>query len=244
LNATGVVAALTAEARTLGPATRRPDGLRVVGDGALLAVSGIGGAAAALAARRLADAGVTSLVSWGMAGGLDPVLSAGTICLPNAVISARGARFATDPHWRELLRAAIAAPGSVVDGMLLSSASAIDGVAAKAAAFRETGAVAVDMESLAVAEIAATHGLPFVAVRVIVDTAADVLPPAVVDASSSGQVELWRLLRGLVRSPAAIPALLRLARRYRAANRSLVAVARSGALVPAAFATTSGPRVA
>src|SRR2546429_6504374 len=38
-------------------------------------------------------------------------------------------------------------------------------VAAKAAAFRDTGAAAVDMESLAVAEVAGSHELPFIAVR-------------------------------------------------------------------------------
>jgi len=96
--------------------------------------------------------------------------------------------------------------------------------------FRETGAVAVDMESLSIAEVAAAHSLPFVAVRVIVDTATDVLPRAVTAANRAGQVSMRRLIGGLALAPLELVALIRLAQRYRAAMRSLAAVARSGAL--------------
>jgi adenosylhomocysteine nucleosidase len=241
---TGVVAALTAEARTLGPVIRRADGVCVTREGILVAVSGIGGAAAASAACVLADAGASSLVSWGLAGGLDPGLAAGTLCLPERVIGTQGAVHATDHHWRELVAAALAARRVVVHGALLSSGQAIDTVAGKAAAFRESGAAAVDMESQAIAGIAAARGLPFIAIRVIVDTAADTLPEAVLAASSAGQVRILGLLQGLARSPRQVAPLIRLARRYRAARQALVAVARSGALAPLAFAAADAKRIA
>src|SRR5260370_41196824 len=104
----GVVAALEAEARTLGPAVPRRDGLSSLGDGALLAVSGMGGALAAHAARHLVDAGAAALMSFGLAGGLDPALSAGTVVLPTAVISRGGAHFLTSTGWREELGRAVA----------------------------------------------------------------------------------------------------------------------------------------
>ncbi len=241
---TGVVAALSAEARTLGVSARRGAGFATTRDGILVAVSGIGGPAAAAAARLLADAGATSLVSWGLAGGLDPALAAGTICLPTVVIAADGSRFATDHHWRELLAAAIAAPRVVVKGSLLTALGSIDDVAGKAAAFRDTGAAAVDMESHAIAAVAASRKLPFIAIRVIVDTAHDALPEAVLAASSGGEVSTSRLVRELLRSPAAIAPLLRLARRYRAARGALVEVARSGALAPLRFAAANANRIA
>jgi hopanoid-associated phosphorylase len=221
----GVVAALEAEARTLGPAVRRRDGLSSLGDGALLAVSGMGGALAALAARHLVDAGAAALMSFGLAGGLDPALSAGTVVLPTAVISPDGARFLTSTGWREQMSDAIAKQRPVAGGTLLTSLSAIGTVADKAAAFRETGAVAVDMESSGVAEVAAAHNLPFIAVRVIVDTAADVLPRAVMAASRGGHVNFRRLIGGLAVAPLDLIALIRLGQRYRAATRSLAAVA-------------------
>src|SRR6202035_858963 len=107
LTRVGVVAALEAEARTLGPAVRRRDGLSSLGDGALLAISGMGGLLAAAAARRLVEAGAGALMSFGLAGGLDPLLSAGTVVLPSEVVLRGGARFLTSTAWREQIERAI-----------------------------------------------------------------------------------------------------------------------------------------
>ncbi len=227
----GVVAALEAEARTLGPAVRRHDGLASLGSGALLAVSGMGGDMAAPAARRLVEAGASALMSFGLAGGLDPTLDPGTVVLPSEVISRDGARFPTSPEWRRQLSLAVAEMTRVVSGTLLASLQPIDTAELKAAAFRETGAVAVDMESASVAEVAATHDLPFMAVRVIVDGAADVLPQAVLAASHGGHLSVLRLVCGLAVAPRDIVGVIRLARRYRAATRSLSAVVRDGHIV-------------
>jgi adenosylhomocysteine nucleosidase len=225
LTGVGVVAALAAEARALGPAVKRIGDVSCLGDGTLVAVSGMGGAAAALAAARLIEAGASALMSFGLAGGLDPSLSAGSVVLPSEVISRGGARFLTSTGWREQLRLRLAEQRPVAGGTLLSSLDLIDSVADKAAVFRETGAVAVDMESVGVAEVAEALGLPFVAVRVIVDTAVDALPRAVRAASRAGQVSLRRLVGEIALAPLDLVALIRLARRYRAATRSLAAVA-------------------
>ena len=227
MNPVGVVAALAAEARALGPAVRRIGDVSHLRNGSLLAVSGMGAAGAEAAAARLIEAGASALMSFGLAGGLDPALPAGSMVFPSEVISRDGRGFLTSADWRDRLSAAVQGLGPVCAGKLLTSARAIDAVAAKAAAFRDTGAVAVDMESLAVAQVAEAHRLPFVAVRVIVDTAADELPRAVVSASSSGQVRIWSLLGAIALAPAELGALIRLAGRYRTATRRLAAVARA-----------------
>jgi adenosylhomocysteine nucleosidase len=214
----------------------------VLGDGTLVAVGGIGCVAAASAAVQLIEAGAAALISWGMAGALDPNLPSGAVCLPSEIVAADGACFVTARHWREPLAAMIARERPVADGKLLTSPQAIGTVAAKQAAFRETGAAAVDMESSAVAQVAAMHGLPFIAVRVIVDTAGDVVPRAVVAASRAGRVQTWRLIGGLILSPSDVAPLLKLARRYRAAIESLAAVAGIGRLVPPALVAASGGR--
>jgi len=234
LNVVGIIAALESEASTLGPAVRRRDGLSSLGDVALLAVGGMGGIGAAMAARSLIDAGAAGLMSYGLAGGLDPSLRAGCFVLPSEVISREGAQFLTSVEWRERLHRIIAGQRPVVAGKLLTDATPIGAVADKADAFRETGAVAVDMESLAIAEVAAAHSLPFIAVRVIVDTAMDVLPRAVVAASSGGQLNVPRLIGGLAAAPLDVFALIRLAQRHRAATRSLAAAVRAGLLTPLA----------
>lgn len=198
--------------------------LAALGEGSLLALSGIGRAAAAAAARALVDAGVSALMTFGMAGGLDPALQPGSVVIPSELISSDGARYATCRAWRERVAAAVSTLCAVTQGNLLTSSHAIGTPADKAAAFRSTGAAAVDMESAAVAEIAAKHDLPFIAVRVIVDTAADMLPRAVVAASVRGRVRFARLIGGLILAPREIASLIRLAQRYRMAMRSLRAI--------------------
>jgi adenosylhomocysteine nucleosidase len=197
----------------------------------------MGGAAATQSARSLAEAGAQALVSFGMAGGLDPALAPGTVFLPSDVVSADGAAVIdTDQLWREQLGARVArdasaggSPQPVLGGRLLTTLKAVGTQADKALLFKQTGALAVDMESLAIAEVAHSRGLPFIAIRVIVDGASDTLPRAVTAAADSeGHLQIGRLLGALARQPGELPALIRLGQRYRAANRSLAAVARVG----------------
>jgi adenosylhomocysteine nucleosidase len=240
LNGLGIVAAFAAESRHLGPAMPRSSGpskgpggaLATLADGTLLVVSGMGAVAASRGARQLVDAGAKALLSWGMAGGLDPALPAGALFLPGEVISADGAVYQTAREWREALAARVAPCDPVTGGRLLTSRQVIASAADKAIAFRETGASAVDMESAAIAEVARAQALPFLAVRAIVDTAEDPLPNPAITAAGSSQLQLSRLLAALARAPQELPALIRLMRRYRAASRSLAAVARAGALAP------------
>ena len=221
----GVVCALASEARHLRPT-----------DATRVALSGMGGAAATESARSLVEGGARALVSFGMAGGLDPAFIPGTIFLPSEVASADGAAvIATDQSWREQLGSQLRLSQShgrsplqpVLSGRLVTTATAVGSEADKALLFKRTGAAAVDMESLAIAEVARSRGLPFIAIRVIVDGAADSLPRAVTAAADQeGHLQIGRLLGALARTPSELPALIRLGGRYRAANRSLAAVAR------------------
>jgi adenosylhomocysteine nucleosidase len=214
LSVTGVVAALAFEARCFG----KPS------DGCLIRLSGIGADNAARAAHALVAAGAGALLSWGVAGALDPDLASGTAVLPTEVLR-QGRRFATSRLWRERLRSALQGHVRVVAGALLTSDVAVAAVALKASLFRDTQAVAVDMESAAVAEVAADHGLPFVALRVILDTARDSLPESVLrDFAPAARPPLWSLLC----APADWGRLLRLAAQYRLARRALGECCRHG----------------
>jgi adenosylhomocysteine nucleosidase len=245
LNVVGIVCALASEARHLGPATRSHEPIGSLADGTLIAVTGMGGRAAAAGASSLIESGATALASWGMAGGLDPTLQAGAIQLPEEIVGIDGRVEPTAPQWRETLSAAIVHTShlAVTGGRLLTSPHAIGSVADKAELFRTTGAAAVDMESLAVAEIARKAELPFVAVRVIVDSASDTLPRIVTAAADQeGHLQIWRLMSALALAPTQLAPLIRLARRYRAANRTLATVAHMGPWAPYAFPTRSDSR--
>jgi adenosylhomocysteine nucleosidase len=167
-----------------------------------------------------------------MAGALDPALAAGTVVLPREVISPEGRVLLTSADWRERVSEGIAANHVVSCGRLLTCREPLASTAAKALAFSQTGAVAADMESSAVAEVASTARVPFLVVRAIVDTAQESLPEVALTATSVGEdrLRLGRLLAALARTPGELPALIRLARRYRSASRALSAVAGSGVL--------------
>lgn len=237
----GIVSALAAEAAALGPAAAHGAELRRLGDGALLAVSGIGESAAAAAARRLVLAGVGGLVSFGMAGGLDPALLCGAVLLPEEIVAGDGTLLAaTAGEWRQRLRAALPAACIACGGKLLTSERPLGDPAAKAAAWRASRALAVDMESAAIARVAQQTALPFIALRVIVDAASDRLPATVIGASGGGQLRIGRLLAGLLRAPRDVGGLIRLAARYRIARRVLTTLAAPGSAARRALA--GGPQ--
>jgi nucleoside phosphorylase len=221
----GIVAALVAEARALDTRIRQGTAPSILDDGTLVVISGVGAVAASGASHRLAAAGATGLVSFGLAGGLDPGLAAGAIFLPTEVVSGEGLSVATSDSWRERLANALAEQHPRCEGSLLSSAAPVADAGDKALARARTGAAAVDMESLAIGQVAAARALPFLAVRVIVDTAEDTLPKSVVAASGGGEIRTGLMLRGLLRAPADVIGVMRLALRFRVASRALRRVA-------------------
>ncbi len=81
---------------------------------------------------------------------------------------------------------------------------------------------AVDMESFGVACVAEAHGIPVVAIRVISDTTDRDLP-ARIDTmiDERGRLNLGGVVRGIVRHPLQIPALIRLGRESRRAAEAL-----------------------
>lgn len=235
----GIVCALTTEAQHLKPGLRPSESVQALDDGTLLSLSGMGASAAANGARALIHAGATALLSFGLAGGLDPLLRAGDVCMPREVLSQSIPSIPAAVPWRERLSAAIQTriPGvRIFDGSLLSHSSIVTSATAKAALYGSTQALAVDLESFAVAEVAAARGLPFLAVRVIVDCAVDELPPLIGRATDAyGQIQPAILIAGLLRSPRTLVALMRLGSRHRIASRVLGQIARIGAWSRLAF---------
>lgn len=178
---------------------------------------GLIGIGAASAERLAAEA--SALISFGIAGGLDPARLPGALVVPEAVVTPDGERFATDPA----LTAALGGANAVA---MLASPGIVGERAAKARLFAAFGAAAVDMESGAVARAAERHGIPFAVMRAIGDPAGRSLPPAAIAAfDPGGGVALGRLIVSLAADPRQIPALITLARETRCALRALRAAA-------------------
>jgi hypothetical protein len=107
-------------------------------------------------------------------------------------------------------------------GKLVSSSTIVFHPASKAALRDQSEACAVDMETLGIARAAEEAGLPWVAVRAIVDSALDTLPPACVTLlRENGHVATGRLLRLICRSPLVLRPILQLASETALARRHL-----------------------
>ncbi len=144
------------------------------------AVGGVGEAAAARAAQLIIDGHrPRRLVSAGFAGGLDASLPRGQLVLPDRLIDGSAAQRPPLAVDRELLETHGADQPTAGRTLVTVSDVVID-VAAKQLLRATTGASLVDMESYAVAAVAATAGIGFFACRVISDTADETLPQEVI----------------------------------------------------------------
>ena len=216
---TGIIIALGSERAALARLPHASLGWSLV-------QSGPGPERAAQCATAAVAAGAQALVSWGLAGGLAADVTPGTVVVPRRVIMQRGEVFVAAAAWRERL-ASLTSEFTVSDGDLLTVPAPLGSPAAKAGAAAALGAVAVDMESAAIAAVAARARVPFVALRVVVDAQRDVVPAG---------AEKWIDARGNTRTAAALGAIVRpgewqalwrLAQRYRTANAVLVRLART-----------------
>lgn len=200
------------------------------GIAATIVCAGARPAEAARAARLLLSRGdCQALVSFGVAGGLAPALAAGTLVIADRVIGDDGQASATDDDWRQRLVARLRGAGEVAVGSLMGCSVPVMTVATKARLHRRTGALAIDMESAAVAAAAAAAAVPFVVIRAIADPADRGVPGWVLATlDDRGRPEMARLLAGVVRHPRDVPALIGLARDQAAAFAALRRVAVDG----------------
>jgi len=228
IRSTGIVVALASEASALASRAAKPDDITALPDGAALYLSGMGPKAARRAAEALAAAGASALAVFGVAGALSDTLRNGTLFCPERVLDDEGHAYVTDAAWSTGLQQrliGIATPLHAT-GTLLSVASPLLTATAKRAAHQQCAALAVDMESAAVAAVAQERGLPFAVLRAIVDEVDDAIPPAL-----NGSIDAWgrprplRLMTAFCRQPSLVGELPRLYSRMQRAIHALRAAA-------------------
>jgi adenosylhomocysteine nucleosidase len=174
-------------------------------------------------AARLIAEGATHLLSFGYAGGLDPALPPGTVLVPRSVVGPDGQTYLADGDWLDQTLSLLQRHYPFAAAHLGSDEPIVD-VEQKATAFlRSRGAAGVDMESHVLATAARASERPFLAIRVVLDSASHTLPRAAMAAvKPDGSISLARLAGSLVLRPAQIMALNRLARAQQAAEKALL----------------------
>lgn len=220
----GVVTGLTVEADILRPLAER--GLIRLG------VAGASEQRARDLARRFADEGARGLVSFGICGGLVPAVRVGDLVLAESVIHPAGPTVETHAPWRGRLLEALRRSRSVPvrSGPLVGSTVLVEQPVDKTALHVKHRAVAVDMESHAVAAVAGETGLPLLILRSCSDAAERAFPIAALEAMSpDGSFRPGPVLKAVARKPWVVPSLMRLGLETRTALGTLKRIVREEA---------------
>jgi hopanoid-associated phosphorylase len=199
----GVVTGLVKEIACLRPG-KRADGLQLWCEAAAGRP-----ARAAEVAREMVAEGAGGLMSFGVAGGLDPSLGPGLVVIADRVVDLEGRSFPCHGPWVDAL---MRLDGSYDSGAILGSDQPILTPQHKEHLFRRSQALAVDMESHAVAEVARAAGVPFIAIRAIGDPAGRSVPASAINGlAPDGTTRALPVLLGLLRHPTDLVAIWRLA---------------------------------
>ncbi|MFH1023122.1 MAG: hypothetical protein V1809_07010 [Planctomycetota bacterium] len=194
---------------------------------AVFCITGVGAEAARFASEKImARFKASFVVSVGFAGGLAPGLATGTLVVARetGVIGADGFRPSGNGRITDEVRKILARGFSAVhEGRLVSVSAPVFTPANKASLRESAGADAVDMESAALAGLMKECGIPFAAVRAVLDETGD-------DLSRLGAA--WRrygpfparrmgLLRAVLADPGLVPVLWGLRKKERIAAEIL-----------------------
>lgn len=225
----GMVFALAAEASS---ATRWRQAAR-----ALCRISGPGEARATDAARALLAAGAQGLVSWGTSGALRDSFVAGDLLLLTSTGRLGETRFVSSQMWVQASARVLASLNpQLVDACTVRAPLTGSGV--KQLLGERSGCAVVDMESAAVAAVAADAGVPFIGIRAVVDPMTLEIPAsAIAGMGSDGHSSTWQVLQALWRRPSDLPPMLKLGRHFQLALKSLsraaALLAEAGLQIPA-----------
>ena len=128
----------------------------------------------------------------------------------------------TNRGWQRRIKSLLLGNVLLEDALLASVSTPITDSTSKRQLFHDLGVAAVDMESAAAARVAIDAGIPFMALRVIVDTADTTLPAAALAGMSpDGTVRTGPIVQAILRRPQDIPGLVGIAMADSKARKSL-----------------------
>ena len=213
---------------------------------------GIGHSRASDTARRAFDLipGAELVIGTGVVGALSSGLKPGDLILSDRTLTihsdgqvAEQVTAVGDAHIRAVGRSLAIAGIAYSTGAILTSHRVLATGAEKRRAKQSTGAIAVDMETAAIAAEAAARGIPFVAIRAVLDAVDDEVVGAAM-ADHDGNVRPLAATSYLLRNPATmlkLPRMIRnLSRATTAIADALTAIAHEGE-VPAVARRARGP---
>jgi adenosylhomocysteine nucleosidase len=185
---------------------------RAFGGEVVAHVVGIGGGAA----RAVSAEEPRLVISCGFCGALDPRLDAGDLVLATSVRDEGGDEVAAPSASLEKARRALSGL-RVFEGQILCTTS-VAATPAEKLALASSGAIALDMETHPIARAAARAGIPWLAVRAVIDPADSTLPAFVREPQQS---YIAPALRHALSGPRRAMEMVRIAAQARRADRSV-----------------------
>jgi len=222
----GIIAALPDEAKCLYQDRLNQSEPIEIQQDIFLCLSGVGEALAAAATQRLLQHDIDALISWGVAGAIDPELKVGDMLISETVFY-RDKKFTSSLSWfNNIIKELQSKFSNVRSGLIVSNTEICSSIENKQSLYKNTGAVAVDMESGAIAEIAYSKKIDFITIRAISDDANTIIPGVVLNNTDPlGRPDLFPFLFSCIKQPGQIIDLFKLAKRYKKALSSLIEIA-------------------
>ncbi len=227
---TGIIVALADEITTLTRKKINKGDCLFINDNVIVAFSGVGPENAAKASQLLIDKGAKRLISWGCAAALKTDLKPGELVIPQTLQKENQEKISITSPWLSSVLELLS-PLNPHSDLLVESSLIVAQSSAKKTIHQQTGAIALDMESIAIAKIAKQHNHPVLVIRCIADPVAMDLPNAVSYAlNEQGDVVLTKLLYFLLSHPFQLldelPRLIKLGLHFNAAKNKLKCVAK------------------
>ncbi|MFV2061204.1 MAG: hypothetical protein ACC653_11025 [Gammaproteobacteria bacterium] len=221
----GIIVALPNEATVLTQESPKQHSPLNLSHNVTLVVCGMGSSNAEYAAQLLLEHGISHLLSFGTAGGLNPDCSAGDVIIANSCIDTDGKTVVIDKNWQQRIISVLSQVKSlnIINAPICESALVVANVLDKKKLFESNNAAAVDMESTILAKIAHQNHIPFMSLRVIVDPADMAIPLTVMNnMDQNGNVAITKLMMGLITKPGDILSLIYLAKNFTKARKAMM----------------------
>jgi len=166
------------------------------------------------------DHDIDHLISWGTCGSIDPKLKAGDIIIPTGVkIDEDYYRYSQNFNWKEKHKPI--QDLRIHQNDLLHVKGLINEWEEKVSLAEKNKTSVVDMESGAIARYAYQNGLGYNSIRIVSDEIDNQIPAYIIEAMDHiGNLDLRKLIGGILSNPHTIGQLMKLSRNSRKVNKS------------------------
>tara|TARA_B100001996_G_scaffold281182_1_gene221627 strand:- start:1344 stop:2060 length:717 start_codon:yes stop_codon:yes gene_type:complete len=218
----GIIAALPAEAKCFQTKKINFKSPFEIKKNVFLCISGIGYKSSHDATKELLKLNIDALISWGIAGATCDLVTTGDLILARSVRNHKKIYYTTDEWCKKIIHHFQDSSHKLLYKDIVSTDEICATPVEKIKLFKKTKALAIDMESAAIAEVAIKNNLDFIAIRVISDNVTQSIPEIVIkNIDNYGYIDILKLIKFCMFNPSQINQILLLAKSYKKALKSL-----------------------